>query len=239
MLEGIAQAKKTGANLILADRKIEITLKRVWGYLGFWNKMKLFVQLLEGLFEHEQIDEDMIEKIKQADQLELAMAEFAGKFPEIKRRLLDERDIYLAESIRRSPGERIVAVVGAGHVPGIVENIQEVHELEPLTEVPPKSWIGKFLKWAIPALIVGLFVWVYFTGGFGELMKSIYIWFFVNGTLSAVGAAIALGHPLAVVSAFIAAPLTSLNPLLAAGWVAGLVQAWIRKPVVADFVSLL
>jgi pheromone shutdown-related protein TraB len=238
MLEAVKLANNTGASLVLADRSIEVTLKRVWRYLGFWDKLKLFTSIFVGLFEAEEVDEELIEKIKKQDQLESMMMEFAGKFPEIKRRLLDERDIYLSQKIAQAPGQKVVAVVGAGHMQGIKKNINIQHSLEPLNEIPPRSKLGTILKWGIPLLIIILLVTIFYKGGAEHSQKAIYIWFITNGTLSALGAAIAFGHPITILSAFLAAPFTSLNPLLAAGWVAGLVQAWIKKPVVADFKEL-
>lgn len=238
MLEGIRLADETGADLVLADRDIEVTLKRVWGYLGFWNKLKLAGQLLVGLLAHEDIDADMIENLKKSDQLEAVMAEFAGKFPEIKRRLIDERDTYLAEKIRTAPGQTVVAVIGAGHVDGIRNQINDEHPLEELMELPPRSIWPTVLKWAVPLAILGLLTYGFFAKGKAHGIESIYIWILVNGILSAVGAALALAHPLTVLSAFLAAPLTSLNPFLAAGWVAGIVQAIIKRPKVSDLENL-
>ena len=105
MLEGIHLAEQTGATLVLADRDIDVTLKRVWGYLGFWSKLKLAMQILMSILFTEKIDVDMIEQLKKQDQLEAIMAEFAQRFPEIKRRLIDERDTYLAQKIRTAPGK--------------------------------------------------------------------------------------------------------------------------------------
>jgi pheromone shutdown protein TraB len=63
-------------------------------------------------------------------------------------------------------------------------------------------------------------------------------WVALNGILAGVGALIAFGHPLTVMSSVVAAPLTSLNPMIAAGWVSGLVEAFSRKPRVRDFETL-
>lgn len=238
MLEGVRLAEKSGAQLILADRKIEITLKRVWGYLKFRHKVKLMVHLMAGIFTSETIDEELIEKIKTQDQLESLMESFTKSFPDIKKRLIDERDIYLSQKIRQAPGRKVVAIVGAGHIVGIEEHIQSEQSLDDLLEIPPKSLIPRILKWAIPAAIITLLVWGFFKDGAAHSAQNIYIWVMVNGLLSAIGAAVALGHPLAVLAAFVGAPLTSLNPLVAAGWVAGLVQAFVRKPTVADFQDL-
>ena len=238
MVEGMKLAEKTGAKLVLADRDIQITLKRVWGYLGLWNKMKLTTQLVASLFSSEKIDAELIEEIKNKDQLESIMEEFTKAFPEVKRRLIDERDIYLAQKIRQAQGQKIVAVVGAGHIPGIKQHIHKDESLEELIKIPRKSIFPTLLKWVIPAAIISLFIVGFLKSGAEHSMQSIWIWVLVNGTLSAAGAAIALGHPLTILASFVGAPLTSLNPMIAAGWVAGLVQAFVRQPTVADFENL-
>jgi pheromone shutdown-related protein TraB len=237
MLEGVRMAEETGSTLVLADRDIEITLKRVWGCLRFWSKLKLAMQLVMGICAPEEIDADTIESLKQRDQLEGVMAEFAQRFPEIKRRLIDERDTYLAQKIRSAPGRTVAAVVGAGHVNGITAQIQQDHDLAELMVLPPKSIWPKVVGWGVPLLIVALLIHG-FTRGAEHGFRNIGIWFLVNGTLSAVGAVLALAHPLTILSAFLAAPFTSLNPLIGAGWVAGLVQAVVRRPKVTDFESL-
>jgi len=238
MLEGIKIAENNGLSLVLADRDIQVTLRRVWGNLGLWSKMKMLVQLAGGLFFSEEIDEKLIEGIKKKDQLENMMEIFAKSFPAVKKYLIDERDIYLAQNIRNAPGSTVVAVVGAGHVAGIREQIQKENSLVPLTEVPRKSNVMKVMKWSIPGLIIALVIAGFFKGGTAHSIESIYIWVLVNGILSAFGAAVALGHPLTILASFIGAPLTSLNPMIAAGWVAGLVQAGVKKPTVADLEEL-
>ncbi len=238
MIEGVNQAENKGKELILADRNIEITLKRVWGYLGFWHKVKLFLQMLAGVFTFEKIDEEMIEKMKQQDQLESLMENFTKSMPEIKKRLIDERDMYIAQKLRQSESKKIVAVVGAGHIPGIKEHLKQNEDLEPILQIPPKSIVPGLIKWGVPALIAGLIIFGFFKGGAEHGVESLLIWILVNGVLSAAGAAIALAHPLTILAAFLAAPLTSLNPLMAAGWVAGVVQAIIHRPTVEDFEKL-
>ncbi|MBN2337627.1 MAG: TraB/GumN family protein [Acidobacteria bacterium] len=237
MLKGIELARETGAELVLADREIEITLKRVWGYLGFWNKIKLFSQMTMGVLGGEEIDGEMIESLKKKDQFEAVMAEFAVSFPEIKRRLIEERDTYLAEKIRTAPGVNIVAVVGAGHVPGITRQVHAPHDLAPLSELPPKSIWPTLFKWGVPIAVLALLAGS-FSRGSQHGVENLAIWFAVNGALSALGAALALAHPLTILTAFVAAPLTSLNPMLAAGWVAGIVQVLLKKPKVGDLEAL-
>ncbi|MCX5644491.1 MAG: TraB/GumN family protein [Phycisphaerae bacterium] len=237
MLEGIHMAEQTGATLVLADRDIDVTLRRVWGYLGFWTKLKLAMQLMMSILFSEKIDMDMIEQLKQQDQLEAIMAEFAQRFPEIKRRLIDERDTYLAQKIRTAPGKTIVAVVGAGHVEGIQSQIHQDQPLDELMKLPPKSIWPKIFGWGIPLLIVALLAWG-FTKGTAHGVQNIYIWVLVTGSFSAIGAALALAHPLTILSAFLAAPITTIHPLLAAGWIAGIVQAFVKRPKVSDLENL-
>jgi pheromone shutdown-related protein TraB len=238
MLEAIEQARQGGAELVLADREIEITLKRVWGYLGIWNKMKMLVGIMMSIIVGEEIDEKMIEQLKKGDQLENALAEFTKKFPEVKRRLIDERDIFLSQKIRQAAGPKVVAVVGAGHIAGIKENITTEQPIDKLLEVPPKSiWVEVF-KWGIPAAFVALFAFVFWKMGLQRLLESLTIWMLVTGAGAAAGAAAAFGHPLTILTAFIVAPIMTLHPLLATGWFAGLMEAYVRRPTVEDFEDL-
>jgi pheromone shutdown-related protein TraB len=237
MIEGIDLAEKTGAELVLADRDIDITLKRVWGHLSFWNKFKLLMHLMAGIFVPEQIDAEMIESLKQRDLLESAMAEFADKFPQVKERLIDERDIFLAQKIRTAPGQKIVAVVGAGHVAGITPLIQEDHTLDALMELPPKSIWPKIVGWGLPILILVLLV-LGFRAGTDEGMKNVFIWILSTSVLTAIGTAMAFGHPLAILSAAMVAPLTPFHPLISSGMIGGLVQAYIKRPKVRDLEDL-
>lgn len=238
MMAGAACAEETGARLELIDRRIDITLKRVWRHLGFWQRIKLFGTMAGALFSSGEIGGEDIEALKQQDQLEAMMGEMGKAFPEIKKRLIDERDVYLAQKLRSAPGRRIVAVVGAGHVPGMLKAIREEVSLAELETLPPPSRWSKIWPWLIPAAVVALIAWGFWRGGMERGVDSIAIWIGVNGVLSALGAALVLAHPLAVLAAFVAAPITSLNPTIAAGWVAGLVQAWVRPPSVGDFEAL-
>lgn len=238
LLEGVRAGETVGARVVLADRDIQITLKRAWGSFGFWERLKVAFQLLAGLLVAEEVDEAMIEELKKEEKLGDVLSMLADEFPAMKTTLIDERDTYLAEKIRTAGGSRVVAVVGAGHVPGIMGQLGEPRDLRELETVPPPGVAGKVVAWAIPAAIVGLFAYGFLTGEPSESVGSIYIWFLVNGVLSALGALIALGHPLTILAAFLAAPLTSLNPMMAAGWVSGLVQALVKKPKVEDLENL-
>lgn len=237
MIQGIESAKETGAKLVLADRNIQITFSRIWHNLGFMGKAQLLNGVIFGIFSKETISEEELEKMKSKDMLNSVLAEFTESFPKLKKPLIDERDQYLAQKIKNAPGDKVVAVLGAAHVPGITKEIHKEHDLEELAQIPPKSVVPKILGWAIPALLVAIVVYTFInnpTAGFDQALS----WILWTGSSAAIGAAVAFGHPLAILSAFIAAPITTLHPLIASGWVSGIVQAYFRRPNVGDFETL-
>ena len=238
MREAIARARERGARLELIDRDIQISLKRTWSSLGFWQRTKVMTQLVGSAFVGDDLKEEDIEKLKDTGNLTDLMSALAEALPSVKDTLIDERDAYMAEKLRQSAGQRTVAVVGAGHLPGITGLADSKCDLEELETVPdPPVW-PRVVAWLVPILIVALFAYGLVWGDRERTVESVYIWVGLNGGLAALGAAIALAHPVTILSAFAAAPLTSLNPLMAAGWVAGLVQALLRKPLVADLENL-
>ena len=238
MIEAIRAAREGGAELVLADRDIQITLKRTWARLGIWDRVKILFQLTASLFGGDEIDEETIEQLKEEEKLGDVLKLLADEFPNLKETLIDERDVYLAQQVREKAGRRTVAIVGAGHVPGMLSSIEREEEIGTLQEVPPAGILPRMVRWAVPVSILVLVAVGFIRGDTQESLQSIYIWCLVNGTLAAVGAALALAHPLTILSAFLAAPLTSLNPMIAAGWVAGLVQCVVKKPTVKDLEDL-
>lgn len=237
MIQGIESAKEIGADLVLADRNIQVTFARIWNNVGFWGKSQLLSQVFFSIFNKEEISEEELEKMKDQDTINAILKEFTESFPRLKTPLIDERDQYLAQKIKEAPGNKVVAVLGAAHVPGITEEIHKEHDLKVLSERPPKSNIPKVIGWSIPALILAVIAYTFYANPSAGWQQAIS-WILWNGSLSAIGTAIAFGHPLAIATAFIAAPITSLNPLLAAGWFAGATQAYVRKPHVRDFENL-
>ncbi len=238
MIRAIRAAEASGAHIHLADRDVRITLSRTWRLMGLWTKMKLLAQFITSSGELEEISEEDIEEMKKKDVLEMVLSEIGKSMPEIRLVLIDERDRYLAHKIRTAPGKKIVAVVGAGHVPGIKRYWQEPIDMDLLDQIPPRGKLLGLLKWGIPVLIVGLIILGFFTAGAAAGTDMIKLWILANAVLAGLGAAIALGHPLTILSAIVAAPLTSLNPMIAAGWVSGLVETFLGKPKVRDFENL-
>lgn len=238
MIRAIQAANIAGAGVHLADRDIRITLSRAWRSMTLWAKLKLMAQFVASLVGADDIREEDVEELKKRDVLESLLTEIGASQPQLTRILIDERDRYLASKIRNAPGKKIVAVVGAGHVPGIIRYWDRPVNLESLEELPPKGNLFTFLKWGIPVVIICLIFAGFFTAGSSAGTHMIKWWILANGVLAGLGATVAMAHPLTILSAVVSAPLTSLNPMIAAGWVAGLVEVFIGRPKVRDFESL-
>jgi pheromone shutdown-related protein TraB len=206
--------------------------------MSWWARIKLIFQLILSLGEMDEISAEEVERLKKQDILESILDEVGRTLPSIRTTLIDERDQYLTAKIRSAPGKNIVAVVGAGHVPGILNYWDKTVALERLEVMPPKGRIGGVIKWLIPALIMGLLLFGFFKGGKDVGTDMLIWWVGANGVLAGLGAILAMAHPLTVLSSILAAPLTSLNPMIAGGWVSGLVEAVSRKPQVKDFENL-
>jgi pheromone shutdown-related protein TraB len=238
MIRAIASASQVEAKIHLADRDIRVTLARTWRLMSLWTKIKLLVHLILSAGEVDEIKEEDVERMKNEDVLETFLAEIGQSLPEIRDILIDERDQYLTHRIRTAPGKRIVAVVGAGHVPGIKKYWNQPIDTERLERTPPKGKLTTFLKWGIPIAIVIFIALGFSSAGVQAGTEMIKWWIVANAVLAGIGAGVALAHPLTVLSAIAASPLTSLNPMIAAGWVAGLVEVLLGKPKVKDFESL-
>ncbi|MBW3581491.1 MAG: TraB/GumN family protein [Euryarchaeota archaeon] len=249
MLEALRAGEASGAEVALADRDIGVTFKRAFAVMGFREKMRILWELMRALVGAEKEEErEPVDKLLDQDVITTMMEELGEFAPSIKSVVIDERDLYLATRIMDATEgntKKVVGVVGAGHLQGIKKQLEDPSpvSLELLEHIPRKSirW-GKIIGYGIPLLVLALFGWLawdaYQTGSYERLVNAALYWVVINGALSALGALIARGHILSIITAFIAAPITSLNPALAAGWFAGLTEAFVRKPTVADFNGL-
>lgn len=240
MIEAIKIAKDKDIPIALIDRDIGITLKRAMSQISFIEKAKLILGFFSGIFD-DDIDEEAIERLKDKDIISEMMEELSKEIPSVKKVLIDERNEYLAQKILSLDAKKVVAVVGAGHVEGITEILKEPKDVDmkDLETVKKSRSMLKYLAYSIPAIFVAIVVWSLFRHNFTFTADILLKWFLINGSLSALGVILARGHPLTIISAFLAAPFTSLNPAIAAGWVAGLVELKVRKPRVMDFTGLL
>lgn len=233
MIQGIASANEIGANLVLADRNIQTTFLRIWRSLSLWNKMKLFGGFIFSFGDDTEISNQDLQDLLQEDMLESVVAGMRKQFPQIGEILISERDQYLASKIKTAPGKKVVAILGGAHVPGVKEEIYKTQDIARISVVPKKNRFSKIAGWIIPAVIAGLLIYA-FALNFQTGLQQLSTWVLWTGILAAVFTALALGHPLSILTSLVAAPFTTLHPLLACGWFTGIVEATINKPTVRD-----
>ena len=239
-------ARANNIPVLLIDREIGVTLKRVMHNIPWWRRLGIVAGLLASVISREQVSEEEIEALKQGDMLETTFAEFAENRKDLYLPLIDERDRYMAARLQQEVAnhshEKVLAVVGAGHLKGINSYLQQGIEspaetIDLLDGLPKPSRWPRLIPWAVVALVL-----IGFSIGFSrspELGWQLVLdWVVINGSLSALGALIAAAHPLTVITAFLAAPITSLNPTIGAGMVTAAVEVYLRKPQVGDFSRL-
>lgn len=244
MLAAINKAKELNVKTAMVDRPIQVTLQRAWAKNSLWGKCKLLASLLTSAFSKEEVSAEEIEELKNGNEMDSMMDELSDYMPVIKEVLIDERNEYLATKIWETGANNIVAVLGAGHLPGVIEHLEKLAagtantDLEEISKVPPKGFFGKLGGWIIPIIIIVLLVLGFFIGGKETGVNNIWIWIIWNGSLAAIGSLLALGNPITIIAAFCTAPITSLCPLVGVGFVTGIIQAVIAKPKVSDMETL-
>ncbi|QSZ67993.1 TraB/GumN family protein [Methanofollis aquaemaris] len=245
MMAAIDEVENRGLPLGLIDRDIRITLSRFWEGMSLWEKVKMLYALAVSVSggADEKVD---IDALTRQDVVSAALEEFRNFSPNGARALIDERDAFIARrildlSVRY---EKVLAVVGAGHVRGVERYLSSPDLLPPeaaLTAAPKKRYPwGKIIGILVVALFALLLISIAFSGvGLEVLAWAILYWVLINGVLAAGFTIAAGGHPLSALTAFGVAWMTSLNPLMAAGWFAAIVEAKIRKPSAADFQQIM
>ncbi|MFZ5774884.1 MAG: TraB/GumN family protein [Thermodesulfobacteriota bacterium] len=240
LLEAVREAEKHHIPVSLCDRDVRVTLRRAWRSTSFWRKNYLMATLLTSMWEETEVTEEKLKELKESDALTELLNELGSAMPELKQVLIDERDTFLAEKIKASAGKRLVAVVGAGHVNGIRQALLEdrSHRMEEINQIPPPSKIVEVLGWAIPTAIVAAMVVIGYRHGATVAGQNLLIWGLATGIPAALGAALALAHPLTILAALISAPVTTLLPVLGVGHVTAVVQVMRRPPLVIEFERL-
>ena len=244
MLAAIDESQRLNLPVWRVDRDVAITLKRTAASVGFWQRLSMMSGLVASLLVNEKIEEDEIEKLKEGDLLEATFGEFAKSREPLYRALIAERDQYMAAALRQqaarnSAVKRVLVVIGAGHLAGLAKRLAEDSEdpatvRESLRQLPPpKNW-GTWITLALAALVIGGFIYG-FSQGSDIGTDMVVRWALITGSFGAVGCLLAGGHPLSILSAFAVSPVTPLHPALSSGMVSSLVEAWLRKPTVADF----
>ena len=244
MRSALTVSEELGIPVEMVDRPIQTTLRRAWAKNSLWGKLKLLSALFAAAFEKEEISAEQIESLKSSNEMDSMMDELAGYLPTVKEVLIDERDRYLASHIWNCKGKKVLAVLGAGHLPGVEKFLNGIASGEKncdtadIEEVPAAGAGAKIAGWIFPVLLIALIAAGFFTGGVKTSFDMLISWVLWNGSLAALGTLLALGHPLAIITGFVGAPLGTLNPFLAVGLFTGLVQAWVRKPKVEDMEHL-
>jgi pheromone shutdown-related protein TraB len=237
LLAASQAAEQLGIPIALCDRDIRVTLRRAWHSMPWYRKAWLASTLLASAFDRTELSEEDLRAIRKRDVLNELMGELGDSMPVLKRVLIDERDTYLAQRIREAEGDRVVAVVGAGHVAGMREALlaERDVDLSEIDSVPVVSGAWKWVGWGIPAIIVGSIVAIGFSKGPEAAGENALYWFLANAIPTGIGGIAAFGHPLTIIAAALAAPFTSLTPVIGAGYVAAFVQTWFAPPLVREF----
>lgn len=247
MRAALEETRRADLPLLLIDRDVGVTLKRIYHNVPWWQRFSLFSGLLGSVLSRQEVSAEEIERLKEGDVLEATFSEFAAESQALFVPLISERDRYmvlrLAEEAPPGRYRRVLVVVGAGHMKGMVEHLESPLPATPVAErralevTPPPSRLWRALPWLITALVLTGFA-IGFSRNTDLGWQLVLEWFLINGVLSGIATLAALAHPLTVVATFFAAPLTSLNPTIGAGFVAAGVELYLRKPKVRDFSTL-
>jgi len=244
MMAAIETAQEMGIPWSAIDREVQLTLKRAWAKSNLWNKSKLLASLIESAFSREKVSESDLEKLKESNELESMMNELAEFMPSVKEVLIDERDRYLATRIFQTAEQKVVAVVGAGHMNGIeqwlgkLQRSEVAADVSDIEDMPKPGWLAKSAGWLIPLLIVALIAIGFFRSGSQASLSMILRWILLNGSLAALGSLLCMAHPVTIIASFLLAPVATLNPVLAIGLFAAVIEAYFRKPTVQDAENL-
>lgn len=241
LLAAVQTAQELGIPVDLVDREIKTTLRRAWSLTPWRRRLMLAGSLFESLFDKTPVTEEKLGEMREQDTLSALMDEMGKTFPEIREVVLSERDHFMVGRIRATEGKKVLAVVGAGHRQGMAELLESGKPTTPetvLNHVPPRSKVWTWVGWAIPVAVVGSMIWLGVTKGTSVLGDSLLYWVLVTGVPAAFGAMLAFAHPLAILTAFVAAPLKPFHPFVGSGTFVALVQAWLMPPRVHEMESI-
>lgn len=238
-LAAVETAEQLGIPVSLSDRDVKVTLRRAWASLTWKQEFLLLGSLMASAFEKQELTEDDLRRLREQDVVSRLIEELGRELPGLTTVLISERDTYLAERIRRADGQRIVAVVGAGHVEGIRRILAagQPTDLAPLDVIPAPSPVWHWLTWSMPVMILGAIGWIGWRHGVAEAGNNLLFWVAVTGIPSMVATLLAAAHPLTALSALLAAPITTLTPVLGVGYIAAFVEAYVRPPRVYELRS--
>jgi len=241
LLAAVQAGEEAGCEVALVDRDIQTTLRRAWKRMKFKEKWNLLRSLLEDDDEDEELDVN--ELLANTDLLSSMMDELKGFSPGAGEVLIDERDAYISAKLGAlDTNKRVLAVLGAGHLKGVERHIARDDisiETSALEEIPRTSRLRRVVPWAFPLVMVAVIAGVFSTSRDIDWLTFFTVWTAANAVFAALACLLARGHPLAILTAALASPITSLNPALAAGWFAGYVQLKMAEPTAEDLQQFL
>ncbi len=242
MIGAIEASQDLGIPIALIDREINTTLQRALNKMGFMEKAKFGYGLLASVlgFDDEE-DEIDIEELKNSENIDDMMEMFKDEAPSVYEVLVHERDAYLAGKIMQIPYDHVIAVVGAGHKPGIeryLDNPETLPNLKDLEVISDKKGIpwAKIIIAMIPILFVVIFFLAYFNGI--NITGNIYEFIAISMIMGFIGSILSGSKIQSAIVGGVVAPLTIIHPLLAAGWFSGLTEAKYRKVRQSDIKNL-
>jgi pheromone shutdown-related protein TraB len=243
LLAAVTAAEEVGLEVALIDRDIQTTLRRAWNKMGFREKFGLIWALMGEDEDEEELDLEQM--LADKDLLTSLMEELREVSPGAGDVLIDERDEYIARKISeiRNNG-KVLAVLGAGHLDGVSKYLSEgivadEERMSDLSVVPKGGKILKTISYSIPVVLMGLLGWFAYNGDIASIKENGIYWFAGNFIGAALFCLLAGGHPIAILVAALASPITSLNPALAAGWFAGYAQMKVKEPTGEDLAEFL
>ena len=238
LLEAVQSAEESNIPVEMIDRDVVVTLRRAWRGMGIIEKWRVITALLLETEEEEELSIDEI--LGDSDMLSKMMEDARDVAPGAGEVLIDERDAFLAGRIQQIRGNgKVLAVVGAGHLEGIVKNLNDPpmdinSRLAELSIEPPKKIWPKVIMAAVPLFLFGSVGYMAYNGDMEEIWQTAETWLVLNAVLAGLGVLIVRGHPLSILAGALASPITSLNPALAAGWFAGYAQIKVDAPTGGD-----
>lgn len=243
LLAAVEAAEEYELRVELVDRDIQTTLRRAWKNMSLKEKTGLMWALLAEDESNEELElEQMLED---KDLLTSLMEELREVSPGAGSVLIDERDEFIARKISgiRSQG-KVLAVLGAGHLDGVSKLLEEKvdaseQRIAELSIVPKGGRLLKSISYGIPLVLLGLLGWFIYNGDLASIKENGIYWFAGNFIGAALFCMLAGGHPVAILVAALASPITSLNPALAAGWFAGYAQMKVKEPTGEDLTEFL
>jgi pheromone shutdown-related protein TraB len=234
LLAAVEAAREIGAEVVLADREVQITLRRTWATIGLVNKARLSLFLMAAMFFNVDIDEEQVEQLKNREHMADAIGEFARHVPEVKQPLIDERDAFMISKIDEAPGDVIVAVVGASHVVGMIARDAGQVDRAALCRVPQPSPAARLTKWVLPLVMAAVFYWGYREQQLEGLTRMLLAWCIANAALASSCTLLSGGKLLSVLIAAVTAPITALVPVTRVGPLVASVEARLRRPTADD-----